>query len=193
MFPTTEAEEDSALLRATVDDALHGDPDAWERLYTRLRPRLFALSLQRLRDQHDAEDAVAETMLRAVNAAGGFRWRGGGFDAWIFRICTNVIADMGRARARSQARLVGVQTADGAGADGAGADEGLVLADEHDAVRRAFDRLDDDEREVLELRLIAGLSSEEAAHVLGRRPGAVRMAQSRALTRLRANLAEESR
>jgi RNA polymerase sigma-70 factor (ECF subfamily) len=72
-------------------------------------------------------------------------------------------------------------------------DERTVLADEHAAVRRAFDRLGDEERELLELRLIAGLSADEVAHVLGRRPGAVRMAQSRALIRLRAILEEESR
>jgi RNA polymerase sigma-70 factor, ECF subfamily len=188
MLPLPDVAEDPALLRGVVDDALHGDPDAWEQLYARLRPRLFGLCLQRLRNDHDAEDAVAETMLRAVKGANTFRWRGGGFDAWIFRICTNVIADMGRSRVRGKALLVSSQ-----GVDTAELDERAVLVEEHEAVRRAFDRLDDDERELLELRLIARLTSEEAAHVLGRRPGAVRMAQSRALTRLRANLEEEYR
>ena len=57
-------------------------------------------------------------------------------------------------------------------------------------MRQAFARLSDADRELLELRVVAGLSAEEAAAVLGRRPGAVRMAQSRALTRLRRHLGE---
>jgi RNA polymerase sigma-70 factor, ECF subfamily len=187
MLPTPGPIEDSDELKARVDEALRGDPDAWDELYLRLRPRLFGLCLQRLGNPDDAEDAVAETMLRAVKGASSFRWRGGGFDAWMFRICINVINDMGRVRERRKALLVNDR-----GVDMGAVEERSVLIEEYAAVRRAFDRLPDSERELLELRLIAGLTSEEAAHVLGRRPGAVRMAQSRALSRLRAILEEES-
>ena len=65
-----------------------------------------------------------------------------------------------------------------------------MSAEEAAAVRRAFALLSDDDRELLELRVVAGLSAEESAGVLGRRPGAVRMAQSRALSRLRRHLEE---
>ena len=53
------------------------------------------------------------------------------------------------------------------------------------AVRVAFERLAPEERELLELRVQGGLSSEEVGRLLGKRPGAVRMAQARALQRLR--------
>ena len=53
------------------------------------------------------------------------------------------------------------------------------------AVRAAFDRLARHEQEVLELRLVQGLSAEGVGEVLGRGAGAVRMAQSRAVGRLR--------
>ena len=98
-----------------------------------------------------------------------------------------MIADMGRGRVRRKALLVNDRCVDTGGVE-----ERSVLIEEYAAERRAFDRLPDSERELLELRLIAGLTSEETAHVLGRRPGAVRMAQSRALSRLRAILEEES-
>jgi RNA polymerase sigma-70 factor (ECF subfamily) len=180
--------EDPAALKRLVDRALHGEPEAWTTLYARLRPRLFGLCLRRLGNREDAEDAVAETMLRAVRGANQFRWRGAGFDAWVFKICSNVIVDMSRSRAR--------QVAVAAKGEGPTApvvvDERVVLADEHAAVRRALDRLAVDDRELLELRVVAGLSSDEAAFVLKRRPGAVRVAQSRALTRLRTYLAEEN-
>ena len=52
-------------------------------------------------------------------------------------------------------------------------------------MRVAFERLAPEERELLELRVQGGLSSEEVGVLLGKRPGAVRMAQARALQRLR--------
>ena len=55
-------------------------------------------------------------------------------------------------------------------------------------MRVAFGQLGDDDRELLELRVHAGLSADEVGRLLGKRPGAVRMAQARALQRLRANL-----
>ena len=52
----------------------------------------------------------------------------------------------------------------------------------------AFDLLSPDDREVLELRVIGEFSSDEVAEVLGKKPGTVRMAQARALERLREHL-----
>jgi RNA polymerase sigma-70 factor, ECF subfamily len=179
--------EDPAALKRLVDQALHGDADAWATLYARLRPRLYAFCLRRLGSREDAEDAVAETMMRAVRSAGQFRWRGAGFDAWVFRICKNVIIDMSRSRSRQTAMV-------GRGErplDPTPVEEQVALNEEQAAVRRAFDHLSQDDRDLLELRVVAGLSSEEAAYVLQRRPGAVRVAQSRALKRLRTYLAEE--
>ena len=63
--------------------------------------------------------------------------------------------------------------------------DSVEIADEHAAIRAAFARLSEADREVLELRVIAGLTPEQTAAVLGKRPGAVRTAQSRALARLR--------
>jgi RNA polymerase sigma-70 factor (ECF subfamily) len=180
---------DELVQREVVDRALHGDADAWEALYVRIRPRLFALCLRRLGNREDAEDAVAETMLRAVRAAGTFRWKNAGFDAWIFRIAHNVVSDM----LRTRSRRASVPAGDTRPELGTVDEDFVVLADEHAAVRRALERLPGADRELLELRLVAGLSSEEVAYVLRKRAGAVRTAQSRALARLRTYLAEEDR
>ena len=58
-------------------------------------------------------------------------------------------------------------------------------------MRRAFTRLGVNDQELLELRVVAGLSSEDTAAALGKRPGAIRMAQVRALARLRRILEED--
>ena len=69
----------------------------------------------------------------------------------------------------------------------------LMALVEHDLSRKAFARLSDHEQELLELRVVAGLASQDVASLTGRRPGAVRMAQSRALDRLRTEYEELSR
>ena len=168
---------------ALVDRARAGDEDAWEELYRRAYPRLHAYAQRRL-DADGARDAVSETMVRAVAAIDRYQPLSGtgGFEGWLFGICRHVVLDAQRAAGRrgyDPPVEVAVHV---------DFTEGLVSVEEAAAVRAAFARLSDDDRELLELRVVAGLSAEEAAAVLGRRPGAVRMAQSRALARLRRHL-----
>jgi RNA polymerase sigma-70 factor (ECF subfamily) len=168
-----------------VERAREGDRDAWESLYRRAYPRLLAYAMRRL-DADGARDAVSETMARAVANIGRYRpvAGSGGFDGWLFGICRYVVLDAQRAAGR---RGYGPVPETVSHVDPA---EGLVSAEEAAAVRRAFALLSDDDRELLELRVVGGLSAEEAAAVLGRRAGAIRMAQSRALSRLRRHLDE---
>ena len=168
-----------------VDRARTGDRDAWEALYRRAYPRLLAYAMRRL-DADGAGDAVSETMARAVANIGRYRPvpGTGAFDGWLFGICRHVVLDAQRASGR---RGYGPAPETVSDVDPSA---GLVSAEEADAVRRAFALLSDDDRELLELRVVTGLSAEETAAALGRRPGAVRMAQSRALSRLRRLLAE---
>lgn len=175
---------DDAAHRGLVDRAVRGDGDAWEALYRRAYPKLLAFARARL-DPEGAKDAVAETMSRAVDSIHSYRWEGRAFDAWLFGILRHVITDAHRRQGRSRHVPEDHERA------GPGPLDTVVAAEEHRAVRTAFARLSDADRDVLELRVVAGLSAEDVAKVLGRRPGAVRMAQSRALTRLRQLLAED--
>lgn len=163
-----------------MERARHGDADAWEALYVGLYPRLLACATRRLGSQL-ARDAVSETMTRAV--AGSRRFRPGGvFDAWVFGICRNVILEQLRsARRRGGGWLEPVSE------EPDPAEEVEASADRA-AVRAAFAELSPADQEVLELRVVGGLSAEAVAQVLHRKPGAVRMAQSRALARLRSTL-----
>jgi RNA polymerase sigma-70 factor (ECF subfamily) len=125
-------------------------------------------------------------MARAVASIARYRPvpGSGGFDGWLFGICRHVVLDAQRAAGR---RGYGPPP-EGISHDDPS--ERLVASEEAAAMRAAFARLSDDDRELLELRVVGGLSAEESAAVLGRRPGAVRMAQSRALARLRRHMAE---
>jgi len=175
---------------AAVDSARAGDPAAWEHLYRRLYPRLGAYLARRVGPDH-AEDAISETMTRAVAGLDSMALGPAGFDGWVFGIARRVAADhhrkAGRRRRQDQAAVV----LSGPEASADSCADGVVEADEYADLKRLFCRLRPDEQELLELRVVAGLSAEQVAAVLGKRPGAVRTAQSRALARLRALMERE--
>lgn len=172
---------DYAALRFLVARAAKRDADAWEHLYRRSYPRLFAYARRRLASDAATDDAVSETMLRALDRIDHFTWQGGGIDAWLYGILRNVIHETHRQERRSQPIAMP-------------AEDAVVEADPVDAVvehdvraelRKAFDRLSAEDREILELRVVAKLSAEGVAAATGSTAGAVRTAQSRALHRLR--------
>ena len=176
-------------LAALVEAARGGDAPAWEALYRRAYPRLFAYARRRVASDEAARDVVSDTMARAVRGITRFRDEGNGFDAWITGIARHVVLDVHRRQARSAPTISVVPDR----ADTRPQPDELALhSAEAAAVREAFERLPDSDREVLELRVVMGLTSEEAAAVLGKRPSAVRMAQQRALIRLRALMDDEA-
>jgi RNA polymerase sigma-70 factor, ECF subfamily len=174
-------------LRGLVDRAVERDPDAWEALYRRSYGPLFGFARRRLFDDQAAEDAVSETMARALDGIDRFTWQGGGFDAWLFGIVRNVVRELSRARWRHAGPV-----ADERPATDRSPEEHAMAGDDSAWMRVAFARLSDEDREILELRVQGGLSSEEVGRLLGKQPGAIRMAQARALQRLRVNLEEVS-
>ena len=127
-------------------------------------------------------------MTRAVAQIDRYDRDDEGFRPWLFGILRHVIADQHRRRSRMSDAPVPDLPADIP--DHADA---LVRAQDGAIVRSAFARLDPDERELLELRVVGRLSSDQVAAALGKKPGAVRMAQMRALARLKIFVEEAER
>lgn len=161
---------------------MQGDPDAWEWLYRRSHPKLFAYARRRLSSDTAAEEAVSEAMTRALEKIDSFTWQGAGFDGWTYGILRNVVLEQHRRGAR--ARRGDREAVDPVPPDD---DPALITerGDRQRTLRAAFDQLSPEDQELLELRVVGELSSEQAAEVVGKKPGAVRMAQARALERLR--------
>jgi RNA polymerase sigma-70 factor, ECF subfamily len=171
--------------RALVESAREGDRSAWELLYRRLYPRLHAYHARRV-GADQAEDAVSETMARAVSGFDSFRLGPAGFDGWVFGIARRVAADHHRKSAQHRRQgIAAARVARGPGHSGDPTTEDLCEDVDRARIRHLFAGLSPAEREVLELRIVAGLSSEQVGAVLDKAPGAVRTAQSRALARLR--------
>ncbi|MEX2099869.1 MAG: sigma-70 family RNA polymerase sigma factor [Acidimicrobiia bacterium] len=165
-------------LASLVERAGAADADAWEALYRRAYPGLLAYAGRRLGSER-GRDAVAETMVRAVARIHTFRPQGAGFDAWLYGILRHVVLDLQRADYRERRRRVPSPASDATPLDH------VLDGEEAEAVRFAFAQLSEADQEILELRVVAGLSAEDVGAVLGKKPGAVRTAQSRALAALR--------
>lgn len=178
----SEVDLDEPALRFLVARASRSDADAWEHLYRRSYSRLFAFARRRLDSDAAADDAVSETMLRALDRIGSFTWQGGGIDAWLYGILRNVVHEAYRRDNKTETTSNMPDRADPKHREPVSA---LLERDGRAEIRAAFDRLSPEDREVLELRVVANLSAQGVAAATGSTPGAVRMAQSRALGRLR--------
>ena len=136
----------------------------------------------------DAEDAVQDAFVKAYAALSRFR-PDAPFRPWILRI----VANEARNRRRSAGRRAGLAlraAEDRRPGDAAPSPESAVLADEaRSALLIAMAGLRDEDREIIGARYFLDLSEAEAAEALGLPKGTVKSRLSRALGRLREQLA----
>ena len=159
-----------------VEKAKRGDRDAFAELYRLHHARIFRMARLHLGD--GAEDAVAETFLRAWAALPRYRVTGAPFVAWLFGIARHVVLDE---VARGRRVLPREELPERA--RGWTVDDRLTLA-------QALDRLPAAQRQVVELKYLAGMRNEEVASALGKSKGAINAMQWRALGTLREILEE---
>src|SRR3982750_446033 len=132
--------------------------------------------------EHAADDVAQEVCIAVLSALPRYRDEGKPFEAFVFRIAANKVADAQRGSYRQpQPHADLPEVIDLA----AGPEELAVRASEAEQARALLDTLPDTLRELMVLRVAVGLSAEETGRALGRSAGAVRVAQHRALQRLR--------
>jgi len=78
------------------------DPDAWEELYRRAYPRLLAFACRRLATREQADDAVSEAMVRAINSIDRYVPGAAGIEGWLFGIVRFVVLEAYRDRSIAQ-------------------------------------------------------------------------------------------
>lgn len=168
-----------SMLTAAAD----GDADAWRDLVRHVGPSVLAFA--RARGAHDPEDVLGDVLVGLVRGIGTFEGDVGGFKAWALRIAHSRVVDEHRRAARRPTVPV-AEPPDVL--DGEDLAETLVRSA---WLREAVSELPTLHRDVLLLRVVAGLSAEETAEIVGKQPGAVRTIQHRALARLRNTLMVE--
>jgi RNA polymerase sigma-70 factor (ECF subfamily) len=164
----------------TLARAQGGDEAAFACIFRDVQPAL----LRYLRViAPEAEDVAGETWLQVLGGLAGFRGDEQAFRAWLFTIARHRAVDAGRSRTRRPTVPL----------DLSGAAEQLVTADSADlaldavsarAVVKLIAELPPDQAEVIMLRVVADLDSGDVARIVGKTPGAVRVAAHRGLRRL---------
>jgi RNA polymerase sigma factor (sigma-70 family) len=159
-----------------------GEPAAFDALVRWVEGPL--MGFLRAQGASDPAGSANEVLVRVFSGIGRFEGNAAQFRAWVFQIARNLVIDEHRASGR---RPVGLSTAPERLPEDRAALE-VDRLDELERVEALLVGLTADQREVLLLRVVAGLSVEETAEVVGRRPGAVRALQHRALNQLRSKL-----
>jgi len=167
--------------------ARDGSGEAFTALYEDLvRPVAAYL---RGRGTRDVEDLTSEVFLAVFTGLARFSGDQAQFRSWVFTIAHRRVVDAWRKGARSPVE-VGYEPDDDARTSPAAEAGALELLGHHE-VAVLLAALTDDQREVLVLRIVADLTVEQVAVVLGKRPGAVKALQRRGLATVRRALPEQ--
>jgi RNA polymerase sigma factor (sigma-70 family) len=178
-----ESPEDAAL----VARARGGDVGAFEALVARYQGVAFRVAWLVVRSRGDAEDAVQDAFVKAYYAMPSFR-PGAPFRPWILRIVANEARNRGRSARRRDGLAIRVAATE-AGDVVPSPERSALDRAEAGALVHALERLPERDRLVLAYRYLLELSESETAELLGVRPGTVKSRLSRALVRLRAEVA----
>ena len=168
-----------ALVSAATERARDGDEDALRLLYLLYADNVFGFVLSIVHDEHDAEDITSEVFARLPRALTHYRVSSTAFVAWLLRVSRNAALD--HLRAQRSVPLAEVP---------AHSSVELHAHERLDDLRAALEALPFDQRQVMVLRLVAGLTPAEVAERIGRSVDAVHALQHRARRRLRDELTQ---
>ncbi|MPZ62806.1 MAG: sigma-70 family RNA polymerase sigma factor [Propionibacteriales bacterium] len=178
--------EGDVALGDLAAQAQAGDADAAADLLERVRTQAHRYCRARLASYadglHNADDVAQEVCLAVLSALPGYDARGKPFEAFVYGIAAHKVADAQRHLARAPRPTE--ELPDGVDSTPTPEERALDSADVQHAMT-LLDELPERLREVVVLRVAAGMSAEETGRSLGMSAGAVRVAQHRALNRLR--------
>src|SRR6185503_3785602 len=168
------------LTREAVAHAKAGDPERLHYLYVRYADDVLRYVNGLVRDHHEAEDITQNVFAKLMTAINKYEERAVPFDAWIIRVARNAALDHLRAKRAIPTEEVR-QTDTG---------RAQTAQDRGQALRQALEDLPEDQREVLVLRHIIGLSPVEIANTLDKSESSVHGLHHRGRRSLRHNLLE---
>jgi len=169
-----------------VKRAQQGDSAAVGALYDRHHTAIFRFVWSRVSNQQLAEDLTGEIFTKMVISLPNYKINETPFRAWLYRIARNLVTDEFRKQnGKTAVPLQDVETMIGLGTSPDRiAEQNLTL----DKVQDALANINPTQREIVELRFLAGFSLQEVAETLDYSVAAVKSHQHRGLKALRAAL-----
>ena len=161
-----------------IRSVLRGNVNDFEKLVTAYEKNVYNIALRMVGDPDDAADMTQETFIKAYRALSSFRGDSK-FSSWLYRIASNVCLDFLRSRSRPpQVSLSTVDEDDRATFElpdmRQNPEEQLMKKLSMEAVRRGLEQLPEQQRQILVLRELGGLSYAELAQTLGLEEGTVK-------------------
>ena len=206
---TQEVAESEPYEAELIRRAKERSPEAWTEIYNTHYAAIFRYAKARVFDKTTAEDLASSVFVGALKGIDSYKYRGRPLLSWLYRIARNVVASYQREVLAPRGEelkegldlpqrviwhLIRQPRRHSAGATemdlisiASGEGDPAMLADRLD-LRNALAKLPANQREVVILRFLVGLSAQEVAEVIGKKPAAVYSLQARAILALRERL-----
>ena len=168
--------------------AQRGDAEAFGRLYDHYVTMVYRYLYHRVGDRTLAEDFTSETFVRALRRIDSLSFQGRDVGAWLVTIARNIVRD----HVKSSRYRLEVTTADMRDADRVteGPEDAVVSRLTHEQLLACVRQLGSEQQECISLRFLQGLSVAETAEIMGKKDGAIKALQHRAVRRLASLLPE---
>ncbi len=171
---------------ALVELAKKQDQDAFGELYERYVKKIYNYIYYRTGNTHDAEDLTARVFFRAMGHIENYVDRGVPFQAWLYRIAHNLVANWHRDRGRRKIIPLDEFVATAFGEDSP--DKQTEDSEEREHLLEAIRRLPAERQQLLLLKFVEHLSNAEIGAIMGRTEGAIKSLYHRTLISLRDDL-----
>jgi RNA polymerase sigma-70 factor (TIGR02952 family) len=173
---------------ALVHRAQEGDAEAFGELYDHYVTVVHRYVYHRVGDRATAEDVTSETFVRALRRIDSLSFQGRDVGAWLVTIARNIIRD----NVKSSRYRLEVSTADMRDEDRAteGPEDAVVQHLTNQQLLECVQQLGSEQQECIVLRFLQGLSVSETAEIMGKKDGAIKALQHRAVRRLAGLLPE---
>ena len=167
---------------ALVHRAQAGDAEAFGELYDHYVTMVHRYVYHRVGDRATAEDVTSETFVRALRRIDSLSFQGRDVGAWLVTIARNIIRD----HVKSSRYRLEVATADMRDADLTtdGPEDAVVQHLTNQQLLACVKELGSEQQECIVLRFLHGLSVSETAEIMGKKDGAIKALQHRAVRRL---------
>lgn len=165
-------------LRRTIAAAKLGDVAAFHRLYELYAPMVHSAAMRVVRDTHEAEDVSQQVFAKLMTCIGQYEERSQPFAHWLGRVARNAAVD--HVRRRRPVPLEEVEAMAEA--------RPTTTADTLDSLKAALETLSLEQRQIVLMRHLVGLSPDEIAEKTGRTTASVNGLHFRARRQLRQEL-----
>lgn len=161
-----------------------GELEAFGQLYNRYLTSIYRYVRTRVSTDRDAEDLTEAVFLKAFESLGKYKERGAPFSAFLYRVAHNIVVDY----YRTKRSVEDLENADAIVGSEPNAEKSMIDQEQVNEIMLVLGGLNERYQEIIRLRVLMDMSTEEVATWMDMKPAAARVLLHRALKKLRDEL-----